>query len=546
MPMDENTLSPATPAESTMLGSTVAAVEFDSKTSASASNADEPPPAGNVADASALHELKRKTGRGALVSTFGQGANFVLRTGSMVILARLLSPKDFGLVGMASTCTGLLALFQDVGLSMATVQRASITHAQTSTLFWVNLAVGGILSALCVAAAPFLATFYHEPRLLMITIVMGAGFVCSGAAAQHRAIMCRAMRFPVLIMIDIVSLLVSIVVGIGMAAAGLGYWALVGMATSSTVAGALGPWLAAGWIPGLPRRGVGLWSMLRYGGTLTLNNIIVYLAYNADKVLVGRFWGAETLGIYGRAYNLINLPTQNLNSAIASVAFPALSRLQNDPERLRNYFLKGYSLFLSLVMPITIACALFADDIVRVFLGPRWGAAVPVFRWLAPTILAFGLMNPFGWMLAAVGRAVRSLLISFLIAPIVVLGYLAGLKYGANGVAAGFSVTTVLLVVPVIFWSAHGLPMTALDAFKAMLRPFLSILAGVAATLAAWSFIQFLGSPLLRLTVASTVLFGVYFLMLWFVMGQKEVYLRLLRDIGIWPFSGRRHGKESL
>jgi PST family polysaccharide transporter len=422
---------------------------------------------------------------------------------------------------------------------MATVQRASITHAQTSTLFWINLAVGGMLAALCTAAAPILATFYHEPRLLSITIVLGAGFLFGGASAQHRAIMHRDMRFRVLTMIDIVSLLVSIAVGIGMAAAGLGYWALVGMTTCSTVVSVLGTWAAGGWLPGLPRWGAEVGSMLRYGGTLTLNSIIVYLAYNLDKVFLGRFWGAETLGIYGRAYNLMNLPTQNLNAAIAHVAFPALSRLQDDPKRLRSYFLKGYGLFLSLVMPLTMGCALFADDIIRVFLGSKWGAAAPVFRFLAPTILSFGFINPFGWLLQATGRAVRSLLIAFLIAPLVILGYLAGLRYGANGVAAGFSVTTALLVVPVILWSAHGLPIAAVDALKSIMRPFLSILVAANTTLAASRLISLLDPPLLRLTVASAVLFGVYFLMLWFVMRQKDTYLRLLRDIGVWPFARR-------
>jgi len=100
-----------------------------------------------------------------------------------------------------------------------------------------------------------------------------------------------------------------------------------------------GVWIAGAWVPDLPRRGAGVWSMLTYGGTVTLNSVIVYIAYNTDKVLLGRFWGAATLGIYGRAYQLISLPTENLNTTIGQVAFPALSRLQNDPRRLRNYFL---------------------------------------------------------------------------------------------------------------------------------------------------------------------------------------------------------------
>jgi PST family polysaccharide transporter len=347
------------------------------------------------------------------------------------------------------------------------------------------------------------------------------------------------MRFRVLTMIDVVSLMVGIAVGVGMAAAGFGYWALVGMTTCSTVVSVLGAWAAGGWLPGLPRWGAEVGSMLRYGGTLTLNNIVVYLAYNVDKVLLGRFWGAETLGIYGRAYNLINLPTQNLNSVISTVSLPALSRLQNDPELLRNFFLKGYGLFISIVLPITMGCALFAEDIIRVFLGPKWGDAAPVFRFLAPTTLTLPLITPFGSLLQATGRAARSLKIALVIAPVVMLGYVAGLSHGPIGVAAGISVTTVLLVVPVIVWSTRGTSITTVNTLSVAMRPFLSVLIAAGVTLAAGHFLNALNPPLIRLVASTAVLFGVYAMILWFVMGQKAVYLGLLREIGIWPFTGR-------
>ncbi len=494
----------------------------------------------DVAGDAVPHDLKRKTARGALVSTFGQGSNFILRIGSMVVLARLLNPEDFGLVGMVTACTGFLSLFRDCGLSMATVQRASISREQTSTLFWINLAVGTVLAALCAAAAPFLTRFYHEPRLLWVTVATGTGFIFNGVSAQHRAILQRAMRFTTLTAIDLISLLVSIAIGVGMAFAGLGYWSLVGMAVSVPIVGAFGLWAVGGWIPGPPRRGTDVLSMIQYGGTVTLNTVIVYLAYNIDKVLIGRFWGAEILGIYGRAYQLINLPTDNLNSTIGQVAFPALSRLQNDPERLKSYFLKGYGLFLSLALPITMGCALFAEDIVRVFLGVKWDAAVPVFRLLAPTIFTFALVNPLAWLMMATGRATRSLKIALFLAPVVIVGYVAGLSYGPVGVATGFSVATVFLAVPVIIWATRGTPITAMDMLKVVMRPFLSILIGAGAALFVWIFIHSLNPPLLRLVAGNAVLFGVYGIVLCFVMGQKTVYLGLIRDVGIWPLAGRR------
>src|SRR5262249_19380885 len=154
------------------------------------------------------------------------------------------------------------------------------------------------------------------------------------------------------------------VVGIGMALAGFGYWALVGAAIISPAVSTAGMWIVTGWIPGAPKWDAGVNSMLRFGGTITLNALIVYIAYNFDKVLLGRVWGADALGIYGRAYQLINLPTGNLNAAVGGIAFSALSRLQNDPPRIRSYFLKGYSLVISITVPITMFSAFFAEDII--------------------------------------------------------------------------------------------------------------------------------------------------------------------------------------
>ena len=488
----------------------------------------------------AHEDLKRRTAHGALVSTVAQAATFVLRTGSMMILARMLVPSDFGLIGMVTAFTGFLGLFRDAGLSMATVQRASITDAQTSTLFWINLSVGWLLAGVVVLAAPVLVSFYSEPRLFWVTIALGSSFIFYGAGAQHRAILQRSMRFMALAVIDTVSLVLGIGVAVGMALAGRGYWALVMSNVTPPAAGALGVWLAIRWTPGRPQKRSGIRSMLVFGGTMSLVNVIGYFAYNVDKVLIGRFWGAAALGIYGRAYQLVNLPTENLNSSISSVAFSALSRVQNDPVRLRSYFLKGYSFFLSLVVPVTVACALFPQDIILVFLGPKWHEAASIFRLLSPVILAFALINPFGWLLYACGQMRRSLGIAFVVGPTVILGYVAGLRHGPHGVAIGYSLAMVLLTAPLIIWAKHGTCITHLDVLRAIKPAFFSISAGVAIILAAGSFLEVLKSALLRLSVESFFLFGVYVLMLLFVMKQKPIYAELLSMTGFWPVAGRR------
>jgi O-antigen/teichoic acid export membrane protein len=499
---------------------------------------------GVVRDA-VCHDLKRSTTRGALVSLVGQSANFVLRTGSMVIMARLLTPKDFGLVGMVAAVTGFLGLFRDLGLSMATVQRDSVTNAQTSTLFWINVAVGGGLALMCVLLAPALAAFYSEPRLFWVTAASGTSFLFNGAAAQHRAILQRGMRFLPLAIIDIVSLVSSLAAGVGMALAGTGYWALVAAAVCQQAMSLAGVCCATRWIPGRFQRRSGVRSMLWFGGTVTLNSVIAFLAYNIDKVLVGRFYGAEALGVYGRAFQLINLPTENLTSTIGLVAFPALARVQNEPSRLRNYFIKGYSSSLSLVLPITVACALFSEDIVSVFLGAKWQEAAPIFRLLAPTILAFAVVNPFGWLMLATGRAGRSLKIGLVIAPVVVLGYVLGLRYGPRGVAVGFSASMVTSVVPLALWAKRGTLITTADLLAAVMRPGLSVVIGAAATLPARGVLGLVHPVFFRLALEIALLSGVYLLVLLFVFKQKEAYAQLLREAGLWPSRGNGRTDQS-
>jgi O-antigen/teichoic acid export membrane protein len=482
-------------------------------------------------------DLKQRTTHGALVSLIAQATGLVLRTGSMMVLARLLLPADYGLVGMTVAFTGFLGLFRDAGLSMASVQRASITPVQTSTLFWVNAAVGLLLAGVCVAIAPMLAVFYHEPRLVWITIVSGVGYLFNGASTQHRAMMQRHMRFIALSVIDTVALILSIAVGIGSALAGAGYWALVLMAVTTPITSAMGVWVMGGWIPGLPQRQAGIGSMLWYGGTLTLNTVIVYFSYNLEKVLLGKFSGAETLGIYGRAYQLINLPTDSLHNTISSVAFPALSRVQDDPVRLRSYFLKGYALFLSLIIPLAMACALFANDIISVFLGAKWHASAPVFRLLAPTIVALAMVNPFGSLLLATGRVVRNFNLGLLVGPVVIVGYLIGIRYGPQGVAAGYSIAMVVLIVPVVLWAKCDLPITNMDILQTLKPPIVSALVGAAATLLLAVPMDHLHPVFLRLVIESAIFYGIFVVMLLFVMKERVMYFNILRETGLWPIS---------
>jgi O-antigen/teichoic acid export membrane protein len=476
-----------------------------------------------------MEDLKAKTIRGGAVRICALAASTILRVASMMILARLLEPKDFGLIGMATAFTGVLFLFRDFGLSTATIQRSTVSEQQSSTLFWVNSLLGALLALTTALFAPLVANFYHEPRLLWVTRLVATGFLFNGAGVQHSALLQREMRFTALALIEISSLIASTAVAICAALAGYGYWALVAMTVSHPLSSTIGLWLATSWVPGLPRRGIGLRSIMHFGGTVTLTSLILYLAFNLDKVLLGRFWGSEAIGIYGRAYQLIRIPTDNLNTTVGEVAFSALSRVQGDFGRLRRYFLMGYSLVLALTLPITVACGLFPHDIVEVLLGPKWKAAAPIFRLLAPTILVFAISNPLGWLLTSLGMVGRGLRIALVLAPIMIAGYAIGLHAGPTGMAVAYSAAMLLWMFPIIAWAVHGTGISFHDVVLVVSRPLTSIAVAGGIAFAARQIYGHMMPVLPRLILESTVLFGIYFALLFFVAGQKDIFLDLIR-----------------
>jgi len=269
--------------------------------------------------------------------------------------------------------------------------------------------------------------------------------------------------------------------------------------------------------------------MMRFGGTLTLNGLVMYIATNFEKVLLGRFWGADAVGIYGRAYQLVSIPNDNLNSAASGVAFAALSRLKDDPSRFKSYFLKGYALILSLTVPITATCALFAGDMISVFLGPKWKSAVTVFRLLAPTTLAFAIINPMGWLLMSLGLVGRGLRMALVLAPVMIAGYLMGLPYGPRGVACAYSAMMTVCALPLIAAAVRGTVISVRDILITVSRPLLSgIVAAALALGLQFSYGPFL-SPLPRLVLGVVIVLAGYLGMLLYVMGQKLFYLDLLR-----------------
>lgn len=423
-------------------------------------------------------ELKAKALSGGVIKLAGHGAATIIRVLYLIIMARCLSPRDFGLVAMATVITGLFDLFTSAGLSWAAIQKNDITERQISQLFWINILVGAVLALICASSAPVIAAFYREPRLIWIVIVLAPGFLLNAAGVQHAALLQRDLRFATVTAIDVVSQTGGAALGVVMALLGFEYWALICTLLVSPLIYTTGCWASTAWRPGRPRWGGDIGELVSFGGILTLNGLVVYVGYNLEKALLGRFWGSDVLGLYTRAMQLATLPINSINSAVGVVVFSALSRLQHDPARLRSTYLSAYALVIAVIVPITFYFAIYADEIINVVLGSSWAEAGLMFRLMAPTVLVLGIINPLGWLLLALGMQKRSLQLGLVIAPLVMCGYIVGLSYGPKGVAFCYSAVMVLWAGPHVIWALRGTPVTPKDLAKVIIGPVLAGLLG--------------------------------------------------------------------
>ncbi|UCG53776.1 MAG: lipopolysaccharide biosynthesis protein [Candidatus Latescibacterota bacterium] len=422
-------------------------------------------------------DLRGRSVRGGAVTLGSQGGKFLLTLGSTAILARILTPEDFGLIAMVIVIIGFIGIFKDMGLAMATVQRAEINHGQVSTLFWLNLAISIGIMAITSALAPLLAAFYKEPRVTGITVVLAITIIFSGLTVQHQALLRRQMRFAALAVVEVSALLIGAAVAITCGLAGFRYWSLVILHVVREIVTMFGVWVLCGWRPGAPVRKSGVRSMIAFGAHLTGFNIVNYVARNVDKMLIGWYWGAAPLGLYNNAYRLLLLPIQQINVPLTSVAVPTLSRLQEQRERYRAYYRRGVLLTVAAGMPIVAFLFVAAEKAVLTFLGSQWLDAVAIFRAFGPAAFIGTFNVATGWVYVSLGTTRRQFAWGIFGSAVTVLAYVIALPWGPIGVAAAFSVTLVVLRFPSVVYCFRRSHLELSDLGVALWRPAMASLA---------------------------------------------------------------------
>jgi O-antigen/teichoic acid export membrane protein len=424
-------------------------------------------------------DLKGRSIRGGVLTLTSQGAQFVIQSVSTVVLARLLTPADFGLVAMVTALTGLGQAFADLGLSEATIQHEEINHDQVSTLFWINVAVGLALMLAVSALAPALAWFYREPRIEDIAYVVSFTFLVGGLRVQHDALLKRQMRFSALATRDVASCALAVLVAVVMAWRGAGYWALVAFPLTFNATVMVFSWLMARWMPGLPRRGAKVASLIAFGGNTAASYIICSVNRTADNILIGWHLGAGPLGFYSRACNLVMMPVLRISAPAASVAVPAFSRIQSEPELFARSYLRVVSLIVWISAPILGFLFVAAEPVVIVILGNQWRESAPIFRILAVSALGQLLLESIIWLLVSRGESKRLLKLMSVVAPVVIGSFLIGLPFGIRGVALSGSLVLVGIFPWLLKFAFRGTVLTLRALGQAIVCPISLCLTGI-------------------------------------------------------------------
>ena len=413
-----------------------------------------------------------------------QVATQLTRLAVSVVLARLLEPTHFGLLAVAVVVVTFLDIFKVLGTGVAVIQRPVVTDELLNTVFVANVGIGVVATATLVLAAPGLAGLLDDPEATSVLRAISPAVLLSSCGHVQQALLRRAMSFRRLAGIMLASAVVSSAVSVFLAVMGAGVWALVAGTLASSVLTLALAWSSSAWRPGWHFRWGEFRDVVRFGINVSLADLLEFLVFHFDKVLVARYVGARGLGFYSLAQRLLMYPVFTLTSALTEVLFPALARHQDDDAGLSRGFLRACAGIALVTFPMTIGMAVVARPLVLAVLGPKWDEVVPLVWILAPVGGVQSVSLIAITIFLAKGRSDLLLRWGVMSAALVMVGYVVGVRWGLVGISAAYAVVVVALTYPA-FAIAFGVIGLRFGALVAVLRTCLVATGAMAVVVAA-------------------------------------------------------------
>jgi PST family polysaccharide transporter len=462
-------------------------------------------------------ELRRLAVRGAAATVSASALALVAQVISTVILARLLTPADFGVVTMVTTFSLLLASFGLNGFTDAVIQFEEIDQYTASNLFWLNSGAGLILAIAFAAAGSLLARFYGNPLVAKVATGLSVGILIAATSVIHLALLKRAMRFAATSTNDVLGRVVNTAVAILLALRGWGYWALVAGIVAQQLSVTIGAWWLCRWVPSFPRRTGKTGTAIRFAAKVYGGFCLSYSTQNIDNLLVGWRFNAVALGFYKKAYDLFALSGSQITAPLNNVALAALSRLNQDHVRFRRYLANSLGMVAFVGMAMSADLTLVGKDLVRLVLGPKWSEAGRIFELFGPGIGVMLLCSTIGWIPLSIGKPGRLLRWSLFQLAATASLFLLALRWGPEGVAVAWSISFWALLIPGFWYAGRPIGFGVSDLIAAIWRYAAAALAAGLATAAIMRGTRFWGThsgtgPALGATALISILFVTLYL----------------------------------
>jgi len=368
-----------------------------------------------------------------------------------IILARLLVPEDFGLITMVMVLMGFAGLLSDVGLGSALIQKKDVIADHFSAVFWFNSLIGLLLTICLIFLAPQIAIFYSRPELELIAVVLSFTFILSAISMVPRTRLAKELAFKKLAIVDFFSLFFSGCIAITMAFKGYGYWSLVAHQLIERLLSTTFVWLLSDWKPQLRHNIKVISELIGFGSTVFATRTLRHAALQADKLIIGKFLGAVSLGLYDKAYSMMLFPLQNISIVIGNVMFPSLSTIQDDVAHVRDIYLRMTGAISLLTFPMMAGMFVISESFVLGVLGEQWAEIIPLFKIFCVVGFFISIATVTGPVYLSQGKAKLQLKINLINQPLIIFGIIVGLKWGLIGIVIGFSITTIIGVL-ITWW----------------------------------------------------------------------------------------------
>lgn len=384
-----------------------------------------------------------------------QAAVQFFQFGFSIALARVLIPADFGLVGMVAVFTGFASSLGDLGLGASLIQKPSLSERHFNSVFWLNLAVGFVLTALFVVTAPLVAKFYGEPRLVAVTVALAFSFFVGSLSGVHGALLSKSIDFRARFRIESISVVVAGGAALLLALAGAGVWSLVGQALMMSATRTAMSWRLVRWRPTWSFDAAAVGELMHFARHLVAFSTVIYWENNIEKMVIGRAIGSSPLGAYSFAERLMRIPSTNITGTAGGVMFPALSLIQADVELVKRAYLRSTRLIATLTFPAMMGMLVLAEPLILTSVGEKWRASINLLQLLCVAGLAQSVYNTAGWLYLSRGRPELLLRASVYALLARAAGVLIGIRWGILGIVYGY-VVGVYACVLYTTWASAG------------------------------------------------------------------------------------------